>query len=828
MSDDLFIVEDATLDERFKDNPLLTGGPHVRFYAGAPLIAPNGHRIGTLCVIDSSPRTISNEQRVLLKTLSKQVVNYFELSKKSLENDKRLQEIEGYQRGIDALAIITRTDLSGRITYVNDRFCEISKFPREEILGRTHKIVNSGFHEKDFFKNMWATILSGKSWRAEVCNKAKDGSLYWIDTSVVPIRNAKGEVYEFMSFRYDITAKKEAEFLNKKTQEISNLGGWEYNLENKAVKWTDQTYLIHDLEIGSEISVEMGVNFYIEEDRPKVTKLMRDSIEDKVAYEADLQIVSASGIQKWVHAKGYPELNGNGEVIRLLGTFQDITEQVNRKKELSLILKSNNIGVWSLDTSSGFLNWDKSMFELYELNPNQFSNHYDAWINSLYGESKEIMPKAFQHALDSGDTSFDAHFKIMTGTGVVKDIAVRTIIDRDRNGNGAYVTGVNWDRTNEQKAFEEAESATKAKSEFLANMSHEIRTPMNGIMGIVQMLQDSSLSTEQHSMLNIISTCTDNLVNILNDVLDISKIESGQIELEHIDFDLKVLINEVVFLLNQNAENNANKVKIAFPDDCDSNFLGDPTRIRQVIINYLSNAIKFTKNGEIEVGFHKKEDTIRIYVKDSGIGIPFPTQNKLFKAFVQADSSITRKFGGTGLGLVICSKLAKLMKGSVGFESQEGVGSLFYLDTPLHHGNQSHHEKSSEEVSISQVKSNIKILMAEDNEINQLVARKYLERFGYTCDIANNGQEALDLINEKGIEYYSLIFMDMQMPILDGLSTTKEILKIYQTQSPPIVALTANAYDKDREACLNAGMSDFLSKPIRKIALKSILDKYSK
>jgi PAS domain S-box-containing protein len=964
MENNILIIEDASLDERFCDNPLLLNEPHVRFYAGAPLITPEGRKIGTLCVIDSSPKKLSDHQILLLETLSHQVVTHFELIKMTRESNRRLKEIEAFQNGIDQLAIVTRTNLRGEITYVNERFCEVSHYKKDEVMGKTHKVINSGYHSKDFFKELWSTIKEGKTWCGEIRNKAKNGSLYWIDISIIPIKDHNGKIFEYMSFQYDITARKEAELLNNQIQKISNIGGWEVNLQNMEVKWTEQTYHIHELDTSTAIKVEDGISYYAEHEQPRIAKLFQEAVETGHPYNSDFEFITAKKNKKWVRSIGSPEFDTQGKVIRVIGTFQDITsqknlekqmskknkelklaqqlakmgsfnfdidsqdytwsnqmfeifnlpiknptqyfeefsknihpkdrdlwlettnrcitqgqsykivyriikadqpknyswveevgklifdpsenkrslsgtcqditEKVNKEKELSLILESNSIGVWWFNPKENQLTWDNSMFDLYQVDRNKFEGNYDTWFNCLYEESRVTAPKDFENAI-LGNGNFESQFKIKDGMGNIRDIGARAIIDRDEFGNATFVMGVNWDRTNEQKAFEEAKKATKAKSEFLANMSHEIRTPMNGVVGLVQMLQDTRLDEEQKKMLDLLSSCNDSLVEILNDILDFSKIESGQLELENIPFDLKTLFSDLNYLMQKKADNNSNSLDLSIPELEDHLYIGDPSRIRQVLTNYLSNAIKFTHNGKIKSGYRIEKSDINkspkliIFVQDTGIGIPQKTKEKLFNAFVQADSSINRKYGGTGLGLVICAKLASLMQGQVRFESQEGVGSTFYLEIPLikaHQNTTINHNKNLKNHILDA--SKFKILVAEDNPINQMVIKKFLNRMNLDCDIANNGQEALDMIAKFSPDYYSLIFMDMQMPIMDGLTATKNIINLYKEKAPPIVALTANAYESDRQKCLDLGMKGFLSKPLRKESLKEIINEFYK
>ncbi|NCN41229.1 PAS domain S-box protein, partial [bacterium] len=334
MGDELFIVEDAEKDERFFDNPLFLEWPHVRFYAGAPLIAPNGHRIGTLCVIDSEVKALDDSQKLLLKTLSNQVINVLELRKKNQENDRKKAELENYNSGLDFHTIISKINTKGELTSVTNKFCEISKYSKKELIGKNHRILDSQFHPREFFAKMWETLSSGQSWHGEVRNKAKDGSLYWVDCTMIPIKNLKGEIFEYMAFEYDITSKKEAEDLSKETQSIAKVGGWNLNIQTFETKWSEETYRIHEIEIGSQTNAEDGINFYAEHERPRIKEMIANCIKKGTPFESDFEFISAKGNKKWVHSKGVPERDAHGNIINVRGIFQDITHKKSREIEL--------------------------------------------------------------------------------------------------------------------------------------------------------------------------------------------------------------------------------------------------------------------------------------------------------------------------------------------------------------------------------------------------------------------------------------------------------------------------------------------------------------
>ncbi|WP_390213849.1 PAS domain-containing protein [Undibacterium danionis] len=644
------------------------------------------------------------------------------------EEKKAAQQLQAALRDSDALlstlnmhAIVSIADRVGRIIEVNQAYCRISGYTKEEILEGNHRIVATGIQSPDFLSTMWRTISSGTPWRGEVCNRAKNGSLYWVDTFIAPFKNAQGEIEKYISIRTDITASKKAasRLASQRSAlahiiEGTNVGTWEWNVETGEMRlnerWADQIgYELNEL---APLTINTWNDLTHPDDLIKAKALMTRHFEHDLSYyECETRLQHKNGHWIWVLTRGrISSFTSFGKPEWVSGTQMDITERKNAEAELQrstkLLLTVRDqltkaaevaeLGIWSWDVQSNEIVFNDRMYEIYEV-PQEHRHEklsFDFWRSKVHPDDIDDTEQKLYAAVKD-NAAYAPIFRIISKTHGIRYIQAAGGVERDANGNGILVTGINRDITLQYQAEEAlrqakqaADDANQAKSAFLANMSHEIRTPMNAILGMLSLLRKTPLSPQQNDYASKTEGAARSLLNLLNDILDISKVEAGKMSLDPHPFQLDQLLSELSDLLAITVSNKPVDILFDIDKNIPKYLIGDALRLRQILTNLGSNAVKFTEQGQVIIAIAVTQQdahsvNLRISVKDTGIGIAPENHEKIFTGFTQAETSTTRRFGGSGLGIAISQGLVAMMGGKLALESELGKGACFYFDIQL-------------------------------------------------------------------------------------------------------------------------------------------------
>lgn len=747
-------------------------------------------------------------------------------------------------------AIIT-IDKRGVITFWNPQAEKIFGWKEEEIVGKrlSETIIPEKYREmhekgmKHYSKTGEGPVLNKQ---IEIAAINKTGYEFPIELSIVPVK--QGDTEFFCSFIRDISERKKNEEALKASEQLWQFalegagdGVWEYDFETKEVFFSKQYKKMLGFE-EDEFRNESS-EWYSRihpEDVNIIDQTDADYTGKKITnHQREYRIKHKNGEYVWILDRGmiinYTE---DGKPKRMIGTHSDITERklseqaikINEEKYRSIIANMK-LGMIEVDNDEiiQFANQSFCHMSGFELNELLGKKASRLFVND---ESLEFIDK--QNIQRRKGISGAYEISVRNKSGEAKWWLVSGAPRYTDKGELVGTIGIHLDIT-EQKTLEveliearqQAESSATAKQSFLTNMSHEIRTPMNAILGMGRQLQKSSLNEQQQFFLQTINDASENLLVIINDILDISKIEAGKLSLETIGFSVRDVVNKAIQVTRHRAEEKGLKLSGNTEDAIAEVFLGDPFRLNQVLLNLLSNAVKFSNKGSVQVvvtllGEEDEKQLVQISVTDTGIGMEKEFIANLFQSFSQEDKSVSRKYGGTGLGMAISKQLVEMMGGNIQVESKKNIGSRFSLIIPFAIGKD--HDLPEREIknSDSTLLKGKRILLVEDNEMNRLVATVTLSHYGAVITEAFNGVEAVEAMRKFE---YDLVLMDMQMPVMDGLVATRIIRKELES-TIPIIALTANAIKGENDKCIAAGMNDYVSKPFAEEDLVNMIAKW--
>lgn len=735
---------------------------------------------------------------------------------------------------LDQHSLVSVADLDGTITYVNDKFCQISGYSESELIGKKHNILNSNAQSKSYWKQMHQTVLSGEVWYDEVRNRAKNGQYYWVDTTIVPNYDSNNAIIGFTSIRTDITKQKQT--IEQLDVAIEQAEAAKFALDQHSlVSITDLEgnilYVNQQFEkisgytkeelIGRKHSILNSGN------QPKAYwQKMHGTVLSGTVWQDEVRNRAKDGSYYWVDTTIVPNFNNKHEVIGFTSIRTDITQQKENLLRIDNAKQQAEAAKFALDQHSLVSITDIEGKITYVNKKFCEISGYDE--HELLGKKHNI--------LNSGNEP-KVFWQKMHGTVLSGEVWHEEVRNRAKNGSYYWVdttivpnfnfkkevigfTSIRTDITQQKEnihqlevAKKAAEGANQAKEEFLANMSHEIRTPMNGVYASLQLLEKNDMPYEHRELVNQSLFSCECLLTIINDILDFSKIEAGHLELENIPFDIRNIIESVASDIMPTINKEKVKLDVTISNDLSTHWLGDPVRIKQILLNLVSNAVKFTKKGSIAISVeplnNKDRHGILMHVSDTGIGMSKDAVAKLFNRFSQADSSTTRKYGGTGLGMSITHSLVQMMKGNISVESQENIGTTFNINLPLEPSNSAESSKTSNDKAVCPNLTGKTVLVVDDNPINRVIMKKALTFTKANILEAENGEQAYDMALKFKPD---MVFMDIQMPIMDGVSSLRLLRKAQF--SSPIVAFTANVFKHDVERYLQEGFSRCISKPL--------------
>jgi len=735
-----------------------------------------------------------------------------------------------------ANVMVVGLDIEGNVSIFNEAAEQISGYRRDEVLGRNwfELVVPKARYPQvwEIFSKLQAEGELPRTFENPILTKdGRERIIAWQNNVVTDPNTPSATV----SFGIDITERKHSEEALARSeatlhraQKVAHVGSWQLDINANRLEWSDETYRIFGMSRGKPLTAEDFVAAVHPDDRDFVIAAWNDALAGK-PYDIEYRSL-VQGQVKWINEKADLIFDKNGALAGGIGTAQDITERKaaedkirQGEKYLRQLMDESPLPMLVLFGDMQRIEFVNRRFTQtlgYTLEDIPDADHWwplaypdPDYRRQVAANWARRVEEARQNV--AAITPAEVSVTCKNGEQRTFDIRLTTIDERSL----VVFIDLTEHRHIEQDlraASEMAESANRAKGEFLANMSHEIRTPMNAIIGLSQLALAESLDPTLEDYLKKIHGSARALLGILNDILDYSKIEAGRLHVESIAFPLDQVLDNISTLFSLSAEEKGLALAMTVAPDVPRQLIGDPLRLTQVLCNLVSNAIKFTERGavSVEVSSSGRTDGIarlRFTVKDNGIGIGPETLARLFQPFVQGDSSITRRYGGTGLGLTITRRLVDLMRGEMRVKSTEGGGSTFTVEIAFGLALPTPATQETPAAAHEMALAGAHVLVAEDNLINRQVTTEFLQRKGIRVSTAENGAAALRLLD---VERVDALLMDVHMPLMDGLEATRRLRLDQRYAKLPVIALTAAAMAEEKAACMEAGMDDFVAKPV--------------
>ena len=617
-------------------------------------------------------------------------------------------------------------------------------------------------------------------------------------------------------------------------QHAGKIGSWKWIPGSDIVTWSEELYRIAGYDPAKPApTLSEGAKLFAPESRARVEAEIQLALQNPGrSSEIDLELIRADGARRWVLGRCEPQCDAQGRLVAFHGTLQDITERKQAEEELrtseerwKLALAAAGDAVWDWNYLTGEISVSDRWRQMLGYAPNEFEISYPAWEQRVHPEDRPRHIKTRQACLDGTSPRFSSEYRFQCKDGSWNWVLSRgMVVSRDEDGRPTRLAGTFTDITHIKqvetelvKAKELAEAANRAKSEFLANMSHEIRTPMNGVIGMAGLLLHSDLKPQQRHYAEVVDASAKSLLVVINDILDFSKIEAGKLDIDTLDFNLRSLMDDFATMMAGRVDSKQLEFVCAVAPDVPTFLQGDPGRLRQVLVNLVGNAVKFTRQGEIAVRVgldseSEREAVLRFAVRDTGIGISADKQRLLFTSFTQVDASTTRQYAGTGLGLAISKQLVQLMGGEIGVKSEKDKGSEFWFTLPL--GKQA--DSRAVDISPALVEG-ARILVVDDNATNREVLVAQLQSWGARVDAVEDGLKALDRLRDAVDvrDPFQLAVLDMIMPDMDAEALGRAILADEILQATRLVLMTSLGQQGDAQRFKEIGFAAYLTKPVR-------------